>query len=167
MQRLYLSMPIRRLHTPPLTSLQQQLLNDFQRDFPLSPTPYADIAAKLGISEAEVLENLRVLSEVGVVSRVGPVFRPHCIGVSTLAALKVPPAQLPEIAAYISTLPAVNHNYEREHPFNLWFVVTAVNEQALQKVLQDIEEHTGLSVLSLPMLADYHIDLGFNLRFDK
>ena len=35
-----------------LTPLHKRLLNDFQRDFPLSPRPYLDIANALGVSEA-------------------------------------------------------------------------------------------------------------------
>ena len=28
------------------------------------------------------------------------------------------------MAAWVDALPGVNHNYEREHRFNLWFVIT-------------------------------------------
>ena len=39
------------------------------------------------------------------------------------------------------------------------------DEEYLEEVLNEIEEETGLSVISLPMLEDYHIDLGFKLCF--
>ncbi|HNE01785.1 MAG TPA: Lrp/AsnC family transcriptional regulator, partial [Plasticicumulans sp.] len=58
----------------------------------------------------------------------------------------------------------VNHNYEREHRFNLWFVVTAGSEGRLQAALGAIERATGLPVLRLPLLQEYHIDLGFRLH---
>lgn len=151
---------------PSLNHWQQRLLNEFQRDFPLSPRPYADLAERLGVSEAQVLEALRELTDNGAISRVGPVFRPHAIGTSTLAAMAVPPARLDDVAAYVSGLAEINHNYEREHRFNLWFVVTASDHGHLDEVLADIEEHTGLEVLSLPMLEDYHIDLGFKLSLN-
>ncbi len=73
-----------------MNALEKRLLNEFQRDFPLSSTPYADIAKRVGASEAEVLEALARLTASGAVSRVGPVIRPHSIGVSTLAAMRVP-----------------------------------------------------------------------------
>jgi hypothetical protein len=44
-------------------------------------------------------------------------------------------------------------------------VVTASDEERLQKVLRDIEQKTGISVLHLPMIDDYHIDLGFPLQW--
>jgi DNA-binding Lrp family transcriptional regulator len=148
-----------------LTELQKRLLNDFQRGFPLSPTPFRDLAGELGTDEADVLENLRGLAAGGVVSRVGPVFAPRRVGASTLAALEVPEQRLDEVAAWVSSLPEVNHNYEREHRYNLWFVLTAEDQARLEGVLAEIEERTGLPVLSLPLLEDFHIDLGFPLDF--
>ena len=147
-----------------LSNLQKKLLNDFQKNFPLSPTPYADIAARLGVTETDVLEALRDLEKDGIISRIGPVFRPHRIGTSTLVAMAVPKGRLQPVANYISTLPEVNHNYEREHHLNLWFVVTATTAEHLQTVLTEIEENTGIVVMSLPMLESYHIDLGFDLN---
>ena len=150
---------------PPLDAIDRRLLNEFQRDFPLSPTPYADIAHRLGINETAVIERLRALQTAGTVSRVGPVFRPNRIGASTLAAMAVPSEQLDAVAALVSAYAAVNHNYEREHDFNLWFVAAAADEAQLAAVLADIAQRTGIEVVSLPMLEDYHIDLGFDLRW--
>lgn len=150
---------------PVFTELQKKLLNDFQRNFPLSPTPYAEIATQLGVSEEVVIQTLKEWSDQGIIGRVGPVFPPNRIGCSTLAAMSVPPARLEEIANYINTFPEVNHNYEREHPFNLWFVLTAATPVRLQTVLEEIEEVTGFPVMSLPLLEDYHIDLAFKLPF--
>jgi DNA-binding Lrp family transcriptional regulator len=148
-----------------LTHIERRLLNDFQRDFPLSPTPYADIARELGVSEAEVLATLTRLKQQGAVSRVGAVLRPNTVGVSTLAAMAVPNTELETIAALVSAYPEVNHNYEREHALNLWFVVTAPDSGRLQQVLDDIASRSGYEVLPFPLLEDYHIDLGFDLKF--
>lgn len=149
-----------------LSNLDKRLLNEFQRDFPLSRAPFADIAARLDASEKEVIERLRCLTESGAVSRVGAVFRPRRVGVSTLATVAIPDSRRDEVAELINSYPQVNHNYEREHHYNLWFVVTARDEDELQQVLQDIERRSNAPVLSLPMLDDYHIDLGFELQWD-
>lgn len=148
-----------------LNALEQSLLNDFQQGFPLSPTPFAEMAEQLGVSEEQVLASLQDLQQRGAVSRVGPVFRTHSIGASTLAAMSVPEERLEEVAEQVNSFDAVNHNYEREHTLNLWFVATAPNEEALQQVLQQIESTTGIEVIALPMLEDYHIDLGFDLQW--
>jgi len=144
--------------------LEQHLLNDYQRDMSLSATPYADMAKQLGVSEEKVLQSIQSLQDRGVISRVGPVFRPNKIGVSTLAAMSVPEQDLECVARIISAFPEVNHNYEREHEYNLWFVVTASSAEHLDIVLYEIEQHAEYPLMSLPMLNDYFIDLGFKLK---
>lgn len=147
-----------------MSDVQLALLNDFQRGFPLAPAPFDVISRKLGLGVEDVLTVLRRLSMEGVISRVGAVFRPNCIGVSTLGAMAVPQARLAEVAQQVSAHAAVNHNYEREHHFNLWFVAAAADSAQLKQTLLHIEREAGLAVLRLPMLRDYHIDLGFDLR---
>ena len=152
------------MHTE-LTELERRLLNDYQHDFPLSPTPYADIARELGVGEQAVLEALARLQVAGALSRVGAVLRPNTVGVSTLAAMAVPPEQLESVAELVNGYAEVNHNYEREHRLNLWFVATAPEATRLQSVLDDIGARSGIEVLAFPLLEDYHIDLGFELRW--
>ena len=146
-----------------LNSLEKRLLNEYQKGLPLTPTPYADIAEHLGTSEALVLQILTWLQNLGVISRVGPVFKPQKIGTSTLEAMAVPEEALEAVAAIINGYSEVNHNYEREDHYNLWFVVTAPNQQHLDKVLAEMERVTGYAILDLPLLRQFHIDLGFPL----
>jgi DNA-binding Lrp family transcriptional regulator len=147
--------------------VNRRLLDDFQDGFPLSSRPYADMAARLGMSESEVLERLRRLTAAGCVSRVGAVVRPQSIGASLLAAMAVPAERLDAVADLVSACPEVNHNYEREHAINLWFVVTTADEREAAAVIDDIESRTGLPVLRLPLLDQYHIDLGFQLEWER
>lgn len=147
-------------------SLQQNLLNDWQRDFPLEPRPYARMAEKMGVAEQEIIDALAELSQACAISRVGAVVKPGSIGVSTLAAMSVPECRLEDVAQRVSAYREVNHNYEREHRFNLWFVVTASDQAMLSAILEDIEGECGYPVMSLPLVEAYHIDLGFDLNFD-
>ena len=146
-----------------LDALDRRLLDEYQRDFPLCERPYSAVASRLGCDEATVIARLRRLEKDGYLSRIGPVFRPRCLGASTLAAMAVPPVRLQSVADIVSGYVEVNHNYEREHEFNLWFVVTAKDEQAVAAVLADIRERTGLEIMDLPLVDEFHIDLGFPL----
>lgn len=146
------------LETPPFA-----LLNDFQRDFPLVRRPFAEVARRCALTEAQVLGAYRRALEDGVVSRIGVVFAPHAVGASTLAAMAVPSSRIEAVAAIVSARPEVNHNYEREHRVNLWFVATAATQAALDAALAGIEKQTRIRVLSLPLVEEYHIDLGFDL----
>jgi DNA-binding Lrp family transcriptional regulator len=119
----------------------------------------------LGATEEEVLAALRRLAERRVLARVGAVLAPRRLGFSTLAALAVPPERLDEVAALVSHEPAVNHNYEREHRYNLWFVVAGADRDAVEAALRRIEAATGLTPLVLPLEEAYRLDLGFPLQW--
>ncbi|WP_189374541.1 cytochrome D1 domain-containing protein [Cupriavidus necator] len=140
------------------------LYDTLQRDFPLQPRPYQALAGKLRLCEHALLSLLARDLSSGRISRVGAVFAPNVIGVSTLAALSVPPAQLDRVAARVSACSAVSHNYARSgHPYNLWFVAGARERRMLDVTLASIGDMTGLAPLDLPMAREYHIDLGFPL----
>lgn len=141
-----------------------RLLNDHQRGFPLCKRPYAEIAARYGLDERHVIETYRALLSSGALGRIGVVFRPNTVGASTLAALAVPGAELERVAESVSAQPEVNHNYEREHRWNLWFVVAAPDEAGVAAALRRIETATGREPLRLPLVEEYHIDLGFDLE---
>jgi DNA-binding Lrp family transcriptional regulator len=152
------------LDTPgALTALEKCLLNEYQRGFPLCESPFAVIAQQLDVSEEQVIKTLDSLQQRGLISRVGPVFAPRRAGASTLAALSVPDAELERVAELVSHYEEVNHNYERKHTFNLWFVVTAPDEARVRQVLDEIQSLTRLQVLDLPMERSFYIDLGFPL----
>ena len=151
-----------------LSKLEKYLLNEYQQGIPLSSTPYADIAKQLlqfniSTNEQEVITCLNDLQERGLISRIGAVLKPQKVGSSTLAAVAAPESRIEEVAQIINAFTEVNHNYLREHQYNIWFVVTAETLEQVMHVLQDIEQKSGLSVLNLPMEEDFHIDLGFPL----
>ena len=148
-----------------LDRLDHHLLNDFQRDFPLVSRPFAKIGRRLGLDEETVLAKLARLKELRTISRIGAIVAPQRTGWSTLAAMAVPPARLQEVAEIVNGFNAVNHNYEREHRFNLWFVVTGPDKAAVAETLKRIEAATGLETLDLPLVEAYRLDLGFPLQW--
>jgi siroheme decarboxylase len=143
--------------------MDPRLVNDWQRGFPLVPHPFAEIAAHCRSTEAQVIDEFKLLRSSGLIDRIGPVFRPHTVGASTLAAISAAPERLEEVAALVGRHAGVNHSYEREHRYNLWFVVTGSSDAAVQSTLACIEQETGLAALRLPLEEEFHIDLGFDL----
>ena len=78
--------------------------------------------------------------------------------------MAVPPERLDAVAAVVSSHPGVNHNYQREHHYNLWFVMTGQDDAAVRAAMRSLEDATGLTALQLRMQRAYRIDLGFDLR---
>ncbi|HDL16540.1 MAG TPA: Lrp/AsnC family transcriptional regulator, partial [Rhizobiales bacterium] len=146
-----------------MSKIQRRLIDAWQRDFPLLRDPYAHMAFELGVSELYLLGMIKQLIRENILSRVGAVVAPNTAGASVLAAIAAPAGRLEEVAAVVNAEPGVNHNYEREHRYNLWFVVTGRDRRAVDAAIARIQDATGLDVLTLPLRTAYHIDLGFPL----
>jgi DNA-binding Lrp family transcriptional regulator len=146
-----------------LDALDLRLLGEWQRDFPLVSSPFAEIGSALGCTEEGVMQHLTRLSTAGAVSRVGATIRPNTAGASTLAAVAAPDWRVDEVAKVIGAEPGVNHSYLREDDWNIWFVATGPDRAHVAATLNRIETATGLAALDLPLVRPYHIDLGFAL----
>lgn len=143
-----------------LDEVDAELIDGFQSGVPIEHHPFRAIGAALGVSETDALLRVERLRDRGVFRRFGAVLNPPVIGSSTLAAVKAPEEHFEEIATAINDYPQVNHNYRRDHEWNMWFVVTAGKRETRDRILGEIEYLAG-SVLNLPMLTDYYIDLEF------
>ncbi|HEY9095093.1 MAG TPA: Lrp/AsnC family transcriptional regulator [Hydrogenophaga sp.] len=146
------------------SEIEMALLNGWQHDFPMVREPFAQIAQSLAVDEAQVLCAMRRLQARGAISRIGGVFAPGAGGAALLSAMAVPAERMDDVAALVSAHPGVNHNYEREHVFNLWFVMTGGDAAAVEAAMLGLERETGLPALRLRMQRAYRIDLGFDLR---
>lgn len=148
----------------PFDHADHRLLDEFQRGFPLVPRPFRVIGDEMDLSEDEVLDRLGAMQAAGKIARVGATVRPNTAGASTLAALAVPEGRIDAIAALVGEEAGVNHSYLREHDWNLWFVVTAPDPQALDASLDRIRARSGLELLDLRLVRPFNIDLGFRLK---
>ncbi len=147
--------------------IDRALIEKWQRDFPLVTRPFAAVGAAVEETEKQTIRRCRGLIDSGLATRVGAVLAPNTIGASTLAAISVPDDRMEEVARIVDAESGVNHNYEREHHFNMWFVVTGADHAAVGGTLNRIADATGLRVLDLPMLCAYHIDLAFPIDGTK
>lgn len=143
-----------------MDDLDRRILNGLQGGFPICERPYAAAAETLDIGETELIERLERLRDGGVVSRFGPLYNAERMGGAvTLAAMKVPPERLEMIAGTVNAFPEVAHNYERDHVFNLWFVVATDRPERVPEVLREIEACTGERVYDMPKLEEFYIGL--------
>lgn len=146
--------------------LVKKLIENYQSDFPLVDRPYAFIAKELGVDEEEIMSTLTTMKNEDLIGRVGSIYPTHKVGYSFLAACSCPDSQINEVSEYINSFQEVNHNYERENDLNLWFVVTAKDEEKALNVCRQIEAKTELKVYRFPMVKSYKIDLTMKQKID-
>ena len=147
-----------------IDATDRDIVNTLQSGLPLTPRPYADAAASLGISEAELIKRLRRLLEAGDLTRFGPLWHAEKLGGAlTLAAMSVPADDFERAVAVVNSFPQVAHNYERDHELNMWFVLATEQPEEVETVIAEIEGQTGYPVLNLPKLEEFYVGLRLEL----
>ena len=83
-----------------LDDTDRQLINLIQLDFPLDLHPFRTLGDQIGISEQEVIDHLKRLTDIGVIRRIGPILNTKGIGgASTLIAMQVPEDAIDGVAS--------------------------------------------------------------------
>lgn len=143
-----------------MDELDRAIVNGLQGDFPVTARPFLEAAARLGMGEEELIQRLRRLLDERVLTRFGPLWQVERLGGAyALAAMKVPRAEFEQVAEKVNALPEVAHNYEREHPFNMWFVLATEMPEALTEAAARIERETGHRVYLMPKAEEYFVGL--------
>jgi siroheme decarboxylase len=151
--------------TVPMDQKDRELLQWLQDEFPVTEQPWRAGAAKLGMTEEAVLSRVQKLYTGGIIRSVRTlVDKQRTSGSSTLIAMSVPEEKIQEVVPVINDYPSITHNYLREHTFNLWFTVSAENEQELMDRIDEIQRRTGAStaeILDLRTVRVFKLDVRF------
>ena len=146
-----------------------ELLALLQQGIPLCKRPFEALADEAGCDEADVIGFLEDCREQGLVRRFGAVFDTRRLGYrSALCAAAIPPSELDDIAARITSLSGVTHCYLREpsHPSpfttpNLWFTLSYpadIFAAMADEVAARLRPH---EVHVLPATKRYKVDVVF------
>jgi DNA-binding Lrp family transcriptional regulator len=149
-----------------MDQLDRDILNIIQTDFPIAASPYADIGKQVGLSEDEAYDRVMRLKNENVIRRIGATFDSRKLHfTSTLCALKCPPEKMEKAVEVINSFPQVTHNYERNHPYNIWFTVIAESKERLQAILDEISERGEVdNVRSMPASKMIKIKVDFKFK---
>lgn len=150
--------------------IDARILNEIQRDFPLVRRPFADLGARIGIGERDMLSRVERLhaGEAPVIRQISAIFDTRKLGYdSMLVALKVPRDQLERAAEELNRNPGISHNYERSGQFNIWFTIAvpadaalSLEEQVARLAWKVRADHYAL----LPTLALYKIGVQLDVE---
>ncbi len=151
-----------------MDTIDKQLLDIIQTEFPLTPRPYATLGEALGITEAEALARVRALKEGKIIRRLGANFQSAKLGFrSTLCAAKVPEDKMEEFVATVNGYTGVTHNYLRKHHYNVWFTFIGSSWEKVEATLAEITEKTGIEILNLPATKLFKIRVDFKMDEKK
>ncbi|RQD71383.1 MAG: Lrp/AsnC family transcriptional regulator [Tindallia sp. MSAO_Bac2] len=135
-----------------LTSLDRAIIRRLQEDFPLTETPYKDMADSLDITEGELLERVEAYLNAGILRRIGGVVRHQKLGYrsNSMVVWQVPEENIEEAGRQMAAHPAVSHCYQRpsapDFPFNLYTMIHGKEPGDCQQVVQELSEKTEVKV---------------------
>jgi len=150
--------------TASLSERDGLLLNALQESFPLVERPFSAIGAQVGITEEEALDRTIQLRRELIIRQIGAIFDTRSLGYkSSLVAFKAPPERLMDAVRIINRHPGVSHNYERDHPYNLWFTIAVPPGYEPEDDVQTIAEESGCTYRMLPTLVLYKIGVKLDM----
>jgi DNA-binding Lrp family transcriptional regulator len=143
-----------------MDDVDRRIVDALQDGFPVCERPFAQAAAGLGVDEDELIARVDRLLADGVLTRFGPLFDAGRLGGRfVLAAMQVPAHDVDRVAAIVNAEREVAHHYEREHALNLWFVLAADSDAAIDAAIARIEARSGLPVLAFPKEREFFVEL--------
>ncbi|KIX15852.1 siroheme decarboxylase subunit beta [Dethiosulfatarculus sandiegensis] len=128
-----------------IAEIDKKIIARLQGDLELTPRPFAAMAKKLGLSEAQVVERIRDLSDKGIMRRFGATLRHQQSGFSAnvMVAWQIKPDKTEETGEKLAAYRFVSHCYEREtpnpedFPYNLY---TMVHGRSKEECLELVKE---------------------------
>jgi DNA-binding Lrp family transcriptional regulator len=128
----------------------RELLKELQNGFKLESRPFKRIANELNWTEEEVLEQLKLSLESGLIRRIGVAVRPEKIGhfSNALVAWEVPADRIDSVGEGMAELREISHCYERECPegwnYNLFTMIHAKSPDQLEEIITGLKKKYDL-----------------------
>lgn len=138
-----------------LSAKEKELVRLLQDDIPLTPAPFADIGAAVGMTEDEVLAKVREWLGDGTIRRFGAMVRHQRLGykANSMTAWDVPDERAEEVGGILSGAAEVSHCYQRPRAegwdFNLFAMIHAATADECREVAADLSRRIGIESYDL------------------
>lgn len=120
------------------------LIAAIQSGLPLISRPYADIAARTGMQENEVLSRIQWLQQQGAIKRMGVVVRHHELGyrANAMVVWDVPDDNVAELGRCFSQFEFITLCYQRPRRLPQWRynLFCMIHGKDRQKVMENLDQ---------------------------
>jgi DNA-binding Lrp family transcriptional regulator len=138
-----------------LTELEKKIIASIQGDIPVAERPYLEIAERLGISEDMLLEEIKRLSDKGMIRRFGATLRHQKSGfkANAMVAWRVDEEKIDEVGNKMASFQEVSHCYRRNPterwPYNLYTMIHAKDEASCREIARRMSKETSVDCFTL------------------
>jgi DNA-binding Lrp family transcriptional regulator len=133
-----------------LDATDRRIVAATQSGLPLMPAPYAEVAAWLGLTEAEVLARMSAMQASGVIRRIALAPNHYALGVVSngMSVWDVDDAQALVLGAQVGALRFVSHCYLRpralpDWPYNLFAMIHGASRDDVEALRVQIAALLG------------------------
>jgi siroheme decarboxylase len=133
-----------------LTDLDKRIIREIQKDLPITPRPFSDIAKKIGISEENLLNKIQDFLDNGYIRRFGATLRHRKVGINAnaMSVWAVPNNDIERIGKIMASFKEVTHCYERypmpDSEYNLFTMIHAKTREECLDIVERISDTTGI-----------------------
>lgn len=138
-----------------MNDIQIKIVKAIQSGLILSKEPYKEIAESVGISQQELLAQLREWKRDGTIRRMGAVLRHHSAGfiVNAMGAWNVPNEKVDEFAHVAVEYGMISHCYQRprlkDFDYNVYTMIHGKSKDDCEGVAEEVSERAGITEYTL------------------
>ena len=131
--------------------LDREVIRATQGDLPVVPEPYADAAAKLGMTVDALLEHLAQMKERGILRRVAAILYHRRAGFSAngMGVWKVPDEQIAELGPRMASFRGISHCYQRptyeDWPYSVFTMAHGRSKEECDAILDAIADEFDIA----------------------
>ncbi|KPN61797.1 transcriptional regulator, AsnC family [Aliiroseovarius crassostreae] len=157
-----------------IDTTDRKIIEVTQSGLPLSPTPYADLGAILGLGEDEIMQRITAMKDSGVIRRIAAAPNHYKLGMTAngMSVWDVADDQLTKLGQKIGALPYVTHCYERpralpDWPYNLFAMIHGETAGEVEEKRAEITSILGDALRGKDILYSTRILKKTGLRLRK
>lgn len=130
---------------------EQQLVRLLQDDIPITPAPFAEIGAAVGMTEDEVVSRVKEWLADGTIRRFGAMVRHQRLGykANAMSAWDVPDERAEEVGRVLAEAGEVSHCYQRPRAegwnYNLFAMIHAATPEECHEVAAVLAGKVGIA----------------------
>lgn len=157
-----------------VTAHLRTLIEATQAGLPIVPRPYAEVASRLGLTEADVMSSLGGLIDKGVIRRIAAAPNHYALGMTAngMTVWDVDDARISGLGREIGNLAYVTHCYRRPRalphwPYNLFAMVHGSDRAEVEDKRQAIAQILGDACRASDILYSSRILKKTGLRLSR
>ncbi|MGI0066765.1 MAG: Lrp/AsnC family transcriptional regulator, partial [Nitrosotalea sp.] len=128
------------------TEEEKDYIRELQKDLEVIERPFLKSAQKLGITEEQLLEKIKLYEETGIMRRFAAILRHREVGFTAngMIVWQVPDERIEEVGSKLGSFPQISHCYQRpvyqDWPYSVFSMVHCKSIKEAEDMAKEIQK---------------------------